>query len=300
MFTILSRMLGRKPATRRTASRCRVGSRFSAIEALESRRVMSVNAFVNSYSGELAIYGDQYTRSDVSVASESYGGTAYYRVSAYSSDVGSQTWYFAASAVWSRKVNFYGGPGDDYFNNTSDLRTAAYGNNGSDVLVGSYAADTLDGGNGRDYLYGNGGDDLLYAGWDYSGDVLYGGSGADALVGSYGNDTLWGGAGNDRMYGYDGHDFLYGESGTDYMFGHSGNDYLDGGLDYDELDGGSDSDSLNGGDDGVADKLVGGTGFDYFQQDWGWRRNAYYGYYYQYNLDSPFDYEPGEGFYNFT
>lgn len=140
----------------------------------------------------------------------------------------------------------------------------------------------------------------MYGGWDYSGDVLSGGEGHDALVGSYGGDTMHGGGGNDRMYGYGANDYMYGENGTDYMFGYSGLDYPDGGWDYDELDGGAVSESLNGGDDGIADRLVGGFGFDYFQQDWGWKRNAYYGYYYETNRDAPIYYQSGEGYYNFT
>jgi Ca2+-binding RTX toxin-like protein len=254
--------------------------------------MMAANAFVSSVDGELTIYADQYNPTSVSVTPQTHSGTAYYRVNAFSADGGLQ-------AVWSGEMNFIGGPKDDYLNNTTDLRTVAYGMNGNDTLVGSYARDFLDGGNGYDYLYGNGGDDTLYAGWDYSGGVMYGGSGIDTMIGSYGGDTMWGGDGTDYMYAYDGNDYLYGEAGNDYMFGNNGLDYLDGGLGYDELYGGNDSDSLNGGDDGLADKLVGGAGFDYFQQDWGWKRNYYYGYYYQSNLDTPSDYEPGEGFYNF-
>ena len=296
MLTFLSNLLG-KSSSARNRTRPRPVAR--RIESLESRRMMSVNAYVSSTTGELTIFADQYNPTSVSVTPQSSGGTAYYRVSAYSANGGSQVMDFLASAVWSGQMTFNGGPKDDYLNNTTDLRTVAYGNNGNDTLVGSYARDFLDGGNGFDYLYGNGGDDTLYAGWDYSGGVMYGGSGIDTMVGSYGGDTMWGGDGTDYMYAYDGNDYLYGEAGNDYMFGNNGLDYLDGGLGYDELYGGNDSDSLNGGDDGVADKLVGGAGFDYFQQDWGWKRNYYYGYYYQYNFDGPVDYEPGEGFYNF-
>jgi Ca2+-binding RTX toxin-like protein len=294
MLAFLSNMFGGKPAPRRSVSRRPNRRRFGSFESLDDRRMMSVNTFVDS-SGALAIYGDQYALNSVSVVPDNIAGTAYYKVTSGNSI---PTW-FTPGQVWGGSVTFYGGYYDDYFENASSLRTTAYGNDGSDTLIGSYASDFLDGGYGYDYLYGNGGDDTLYAGWDYVGGFMYGGSGADTMVGCDGVDRMWGGAGNDYMYAYGGNDYLYGESGNDYMFGFSGQDYLDGGLDYDELYGGNDSDSLNGGDDGVYDKLVGGAGYDWFQQEWGWRRNAYYGYWYQYNFDMPIDYEPGEGFYNF-
>ncbi|MGE0533325.1 MAG: calcium-binding protein [Pirellulales bacterium] len=299
MLTFLSNLLGRSSSSRRRVRPRRAEKRLGGFESLEGRRMMAVGAYASSTTGDLVIFADASTPAIVNVVSEKISGVDFYRVDAYTPDRGSQSTYHAASAIWSGKVSFYGSAYDDYFCNYTALRTAAYGYNGNDTLIGSYAVDLLDGGNGRDHLYGNGADDTLYGGWDYSGDVLYGGEGHDALVGSYGGDTIYGGGGNDRMYGYDGNDYLYGENGDDYMFGYNGLDYLDGGLGYDELYGGNDSDSLNGGDDGIADKLVGGAGFDYFQQDWGWKRNYYYGYYYQYNLDSPSDYEPGEGFYNF-
>jgi Ca2+-binding RTX toxin-like protein len=119
---------------------------------------------------------------------------------------------------------------------------------------------------------------------------LYGGDGNDDLHGGRGNDILDGGAGDDILHSGGGRDLLIGGLGADSLFGQSGEDLLIAG---DFMDGarfgdrrqdlitvqagwtGSGSyleriaalDAFLGArvsDDGVADRLVGGGGFDWF------------------------------------
>ena len=103
----------------------------------------------------------------------------------------------------------------------------AFGEGGSDTLVGGLVGDVLDGGAGDDVLFGNDGNDTLVGGDD-----------ADQLAGGFGDDALDGGLGDD---------LLYGETGADRLLGGDGVDTLDGGDDRDVLDGADGADLLSGG-----------------------------------------------------
>lgn len=203
------------------------------LEALEDRLALSSTVI----SGDLYIYGTSGADS-VTVNYEVYSGVGYYKVT--QNGVNS---FFRASRVYGGDIGFYGYAGNDYFNNNTGLRTFAWGMDGDDTLLGSWNNDKLDGGNGRDYLYGYGGNDILYGGLDYNYNYLNGGSGHDSLYGGWTGDTLVGESGNDYLYGNHGYDLLYGGDGND---------------------------TLHGGDDGYWDYLNGGTGQDWFQQDWYW------------------------------
>jgi Ca2+-binding RTX toxin-like protein len=137
---------------------------------------------------------------------------------------------------------------------------AIYGNDWSNILVGTLTDDSIHGFGGDDDLYGRAGDDRID-----------GGSGFDILFGGNGHDTLDGGAGPDDLYGGSGSDVLAGGSGFNFMFGEAGADRLQGGSDFDNLYGGAGQDTLAGGgsDDLLAggpgmDRLAGGAGIDLF------------------------------------
>ena len=57
------------------------------------------------------------------------------------------------------QVEFYGYGGDDWFKNTTDLGSTAFGHNGNDFLFGGSSSDQFQGGNGNDLIFGNGGND---------------------------------------------------------------------------------------------------------------------------------------------
>jgi Ca2+-binding RTX toxin-like protein len=145
-----------------------------------------------------------------------------------------------------KHVVFFGGGGDDVFNDPASVQATAYGDAGNDTLNGGNANDTLFGGDGYDTLYGNGGNDYLNGG--NQDDYLNGGDGNDTLAGESGNDQMRGGDGDDTLHGGDGFDSLSGDFGSDVLYGDAGNDYL------------------NGGWDGSNDLLYGGTGADTFVQ----------------------------------
>ncbi|MCA9260802.1 MAG: hypothetical protein KDA61_16425, partial [Planctomycetales bacterium] len=63
-----------------------------------------------------------------------------------------------------QKLRFYGGDGNDAFENHSDLPSAAWGDAGSDRLLGGAAVDEFFGGDGDDTLEGRGGNDKLNGG----------------------------------------------------------------------------------------------------------------------------------------
>jgi hypothetical protein len=168
------------------------------------------------------------------------------------------------------------------------------------VLNGSSDRDELD---ASDYsnpvtLYGRGGKDDLRGGSSH--DQLFGGEGDDRLDGGSGDDVLIGGGGDDRLDGGRGRDVLIGGQGGDRLDGESGEDLLIAGttvfdtntialngisLEWSRTDrtysqrvanlqnGGG----LNGSyklksdganrtvfDDGTRDRLIGGTGRDWF------------------------------------
>ena len=185
----------------------------------------------------------------------------------------------AGSKVNGGDVYFYGYKGDDKFsaNNTS-LRVTAYGGEGNDELLGSYAADILSGGEGNDTLrsgpgndklYGNGGDDYLNGG--IGDDVIDGGAGADQIFGELGDDVIWAGddlAPNYVEGGY-GNDNITGGYGKDELHGNDGNDTIDGSLGIDMIFGEADNDTLLAGNDFSYNFVDGGAGNDILHGSFG-------------------------------
>jgi|GEM_PF-6632507 len=148
------------------------------------------------------------------------------------------------------KVTVYGGDGNDSIH----VGGIAYGEGGSDTLLGWRGHDLLDGGAGNDWL----------SGIDYSNmaagttveDTLSGGIGDDTLIG-YNNDLLYGGAGADKLTGSA---FAYGEDGNDTIIasvdenfsipaggilaGGAGDDVISGALDGFTVDVGTGKDTV--------------------------------------------------------
>ncbi len=116
-----------------------------------------------------------------------------------------------------KAVHFYGGDGNDTFDNQSYVSSYADGGAGADTLKGGSAID-----------------------------ILLGGAGNDSLQGRKGDDTLRGGDGNDWLYGGYGKDYLYGDGGNDFLTGNHliGVDLVVADGQADELYGGAGADTF--------------------------------------------------------
>jgi Ca2+-binding RTX toxin-like protein len=189
------------------------------------------------------------------------------------------------------------------------FRTAMYGGDGADTLIGDSGDELLGGGPGNDTLMGGKGDDRLDG--DAGDDVMDGGPGDGDFADYYGrptsvhvdlrigvgreageNDSLiavegaWGGQAADTFIGDEGPNFFLGFHGNDLVKGRGGDDYLNGHQDRDLIYGGRGNDRLEGfrgedtlyggwGDDlihgdGKADILIGGDGNDRLYGDDGY------------------------------
>ncbi|MBL4827672.1 MAG: hypothetical protein JKY66_08170 [Spongiibacteraceae bacterium] len=157
------------------------------------------------------------------------------------------------------------------------------GSDSDNSVIGNASNNELSGGLGADKLYGGAGNDLLFAedkttaysvmipSSDTSENELYGGEGNDSLFGASGNDLLSGGVGNDKLLGGDGDDDLSGDTGNDIVAGGLGSDLVKGGEGRDAIGGGAFYDSINDTywlkDDNAADRLEGGSGYDFYFAD---------------------------------
>jgi Ca2+-binding RTX toxin-like protein len=287
---------GRGGARRRVTTRARLG-----LEALEGRDLKTAMAIE---IGEVAVPGGAvstsslappgyitYNNGTISIDGMSASTTAkvefdardwwnpfddHFKVTLFNRDANQYADEKSFPVSWVNQIAFYGGDGNDIFQNLVDVASVAYGDAGLDQLYGSSRADRFYGGGDFDVLYGGGDNDLLdggVGGSDYysntGNDLLDGGAGNDILHASdYGNNTLRGGDGNDTLYGYWGNDVLEGGAGNDYLSGYTGNDTLRGGTGLDRLYGGVGGDYLDGGHDGSADFLHGGLGADTFVQNY--------------------------------
>ena len=173
-----------RPAAARTIKRPRF-----ALESLEGREVPASISLAN---GIVSINGD--IGNNVAVVSQ-MGSVIQVHIDAVAAN-------YAAASV--QQVNFYGGDGNDSFNNTTALTAVAYGNNGNDILYG---------GSGNDVLRGDAGNDAIYGGT--GNDTLFGGVGANILFGEDGNDTLVtiNGSTSDQLTGGNGTDTFWIDAG---------------------------------------------------------------------------------------
>ena len=162
------------------------------------------------------------------------------------------------------------------------LRVDSEGGNDTINLSAISLPTWTDAGSGDDTVTGGGGADQIYLG--AGNDTADGGGGNDLIAGGAGEDLIQGGAGDDDLYGGDNDDFVIGGPGLDDLYGGLGNDILVGGTA--AVVSGSDSlrkvltdwnpaASGTGGyanlrsrlvitDDGVADRLRGDAGTDWF------------------------------------
>ncbi|MBX3414481.1 MAG: hypothetical protein KF708_17475 [Pirellulales bacterium] len=86
-------------------------------------------------------------------------------------------------------LRFFGGDGDDQFQNGTGIPSLLDGGAGNDTLFGGFAADVLYGGDGIDQLWGRDGRDAFYPDYNatgllfaLSGDFVYGGKGDDLII----------------------------------------------------------------------------------------------------------------------
>ncbi|MGL4488435.1 MAG: calcium-binding protein [Rhizobiaceae bacterium] len=160
-----------------------------------------------------------------------------------------------------------------FFNWNNSVNNASFdyvylkGNNGANVIKGSYVAEFIYGEGGNDTIYGGDGVDDIFGGNDH--DTLYGEGGADVISGDDGNDNIFGGASSDNLYGNAGMDNIWSSWGRDELFGGDGVDFAR----YDDANWGNlslrlDNFALNVGTPAVGDRytsiegLVGGAGND--------------------------------------
>ena len=166
----------------------------------------------------------------------------------------------------------YGGLGNDNIN-AGQQDDTVYGEEGHDLIEGSFGLDQLHGGSENDLIDG-----------DEDNDLIFGGVGRDFLVGASGVDSIFGGLEDDEIYGdarmsvfrgWQGADFtlltfsdlpddtgqfgileetpgmmdsLHGGGGDDEIYGGGGQDFLFGEGGFDRLEGEGGDDFLFGGD----------------------------------------------------
>jgi Ca2+-binding RTX toxin-like protein len=160
-----------------------------------------------------------------------------------------------------------GGAGEDQIANLTIRPLSAWGEDGSDTILGGSADDFLAGGPGDDQLRGSAGHDLLDGG--EGDDVMIGDTGDDSLYGGQGVDLVSGSSGRDLLVGDLDDDVLAGDEDDDIAFGGDGDDFIKGGSGTDGIDGGPGADAVSGedGDDVLSgaegnDQLRGGAGGD--------------------------------------
>jgi hypothetical protein len=249
----------------------------------QETRSMLAGIVFDAVAGEVLIGGtDQADRAVISQSGDSITVT----------QQGFGSGVFAASEV--QRIVFVGLGGDDYFENQTNIRSFAYGQNGNDRLIGGSNDDHLIGnggddiitgnagndyllaGNGNDQVSGNGGDDrflgvrgfnqlnggdgddIIYGGIET--DIITGGSGQNLLVGNDGDDQIFGGEDADTVFGGSGNDTIQGFGGDDQLYGQAGNDLVNGGSGADVVGGNTGNDTLVG--EFGNDRILGGDGND--------------------------------------
>ncbi len=280
-------------------------SRRLRVESLESRKLMTVNCFVDG-DGILQVRGDD----NVDKVTVLQSGA---NIIVRSVDhLGVTKNFNAGSNVQAMDIRTFGG--NDVVNNNTRLIASINGGDGNDTLsggsdtdliYGEAGDDTIRGNNGSDYLYGGRGNDVIRAGSgnDFiegddailnrlspseegalpytNNDVIYGGEGQDDIYGQLGRDRIYGGGSGDTIDGGRGADVIYGDdafnsnyipedadfAGDDQIYGGDGNDQIFGGYGEDFLYGSSGNDKLYGGFDN--DKLFGESGVDFLMGESG-------------------------------
>jgi len=230
-------------------------------QSLEDRRLLAVTA--NLAGGEVVIGGDGF---DNNVVVQQVGDTLRVNVA----NQGSFNFDFAGVS----SLRFVGRAGDDVFNNQTDIRTIASGNDGNDRITSGNGNDRLFGNAGNDFISSSGGSNLLN-GW-IGNDNITGGTGVDEVYAFDGNDEIQTGAGDDYIVAGNGddtvnagsgNDVVFANSGDDFVEGDAGNDMLYGQAGVDEVFGGGGADVVRGGTEN--DTLHGGSGDDRFDGEGG-------------------------------
>ncbi len=190
------------------------GQNHPFVDALESRKMLSANAFVDA-KHVLHIRGFEHAQNTIVVGNDVAGtGISVSVVTAHKS--------FSADiptpAGRVTKVVIVGGRNDDSItisetNSPFAIKTRIEGRGGNDTIIAGSESDVILGGFGDDVISAGGGND-----------TVHGGHGADVISGGEGNDVLWGGLGADNIDGGNGNDTLGGVLGVNVLHGDDGVD----------------------------------------------------------------------------
>jgi len=178
------------------------------LETLESRELMAGNISWNAIAGSFTINGDNNLNDEARVSFIRSNTSVHVQLghrNGLGQFVVDATDNMARSKV--KEIYFFGGGGNDRFENSTPFTSFAFGGAGDDVLLGGSGSrgsrggggDVLRGGSGNDELRGRGGNDILLG--QLGDDSLYGGAGGDLLIGGLGADLLEGGNGQDILIG---------------------------------------------------------------------------------------------------
>lgn len=172
------------------------------VERLEKRDLMAGSITPNLSLGMLTINGDNLLNDEARVSIVSVFNVDIVHVElGHRNGAGQFVLDDTENQLLSRiqQIRFFGNGGNDRFQNDTSVRSFAFGQAGSDTLIGGSGRDLLNGGSENDELRGRFGDD-----------ILVGGSGNDSLFGNGGRDILIGGAGADELHGGADEDILIG------------------------------------------------------------------------------------------
>lgn len=257
------RLTNCRPTVRRPVPRRRQQSA-PAVEGLENRTLLSVNAVFNAETGALDVTTTKNSKIHIDIKKGQVAVNGHIVQTGASSAANVRSAGLTADDI--AILNISGSDGRNKID-LSDVHAGTFSTlsavnvnagGGDDKVIGSDLDDSIVGGSGDDDLNGGSGDDFIQGG--SGNDDVNGDDGDDDCLGGVGDDSVHGGSGNDDCDGEDGDDDVSGDDGDDHCRGGSGNDDIRGGTGIDDLHGDDGDDTLHNEDD--LDSEDGGSGHD--------------------------------------